>query len=126
MQSDFKPVVYLKNGCPFCFKLRVALLELKMLDDLEIRTFTEGTPEGDEIRNVLSAKMSRVMFPTVELSPGKFKSESDELIAYFAELKNVVPENLPTLSAYINGPFKKLMALSKENKALKRAMDSHA
>ena len=30
MAMDFKPVLFLKKGCPFCFKLRLALLEADM------------------------------------------------------------------------------------------------
>lgn len=124
--SDFRPVVYLKDSCPFCFKLRVALLELGMLDMVEIRSFASGMPEEMEIRDHLSSRLERVMFPAVEILPGQYRTESDELIAYFAGLKGIDPETLPTLAAYLDGPFRKLMALSKENRELRKALSAKA
>jgi hypothetical protein len=54
MTPAFKPVVYLKDGCPFCFKFRVALLEMGSIDQVEIRTFSAGTPEEADIRERLA------------------------------------------------------------------------
>jgi len=121
MTHEFKPVVYLKDGCPFSFKLRVALLEMGLLDKVQIQTFSTGTPAEAEIRHRLSVKIEKVSFPTVEISPGEFKGESDALIAYFGHKYRIALENLTTLSAYVEGPFNKIMRLSKENRELKKA-----
>lgn len=126
MARDFKPIAYLKDSCPFCFKLRVALLELGMLDAIEIRSFASGTQEETEIREHLSTKLERVMFPTVEISPGQYRTESDELIGYFAGMKGTDPQTLSTLKIYVEGPLKKLMALSKENRELKKTASGKA
>lgn len=120
MTQQFKPTVYLKAGCPFCVKLRVALLEMGAIDDVEIRSFSTGMPEEKEIRERLSTKLERVSFPTAEISPGEFRAESDELIAYFASLKGIAIDGLATLKAYVEGPFSKLMRLSKENRELRK------
>jgi hypothetical protein len=50
MTQEFKPVVYLKNGCKFCFKVGVAVLEMGLFDKVEIRAFSPGTLEETEIR----------------------------------------------------------------------------
>ncbi|PWE54008.1 glutathione S-transferase [Metarhizobium album] len=124
MTQDFRPVVYLKNGCPFCFKLRVALLEMGSIDEVEIRTFSSGTPEEAAIRERLSGRVEKVSFPVVEISPDEFRTESDELIAHFAGQKQIDPSTLPTLQAYIDGPFAKLQQLFRENRDLKKEVSA--
>jgi hypothetical protein len=124
MTQDFRPVVYLKNGCPFCFKLQVALLEMGSIDEVEIRTFSSGTPEETAIRGHLSGRIEKVSLPVVEISPDEFRTESDELVAYFAGMKQINSSTLPTLQAYIDGPFAKLLQLFKENRDLKKEVST--
>jgi hypothetical protein len=124
MPAEFTPVIYLKNGCPFCFKLRVALLELGLLNKLNIRQFSAGTPQEKSIKDELSSKFEKVSFPAAEIAPGVFKSDSDDLIAHFATLEGVDPKDLPTLQAYKDGPFSELMRLFKENRQLKKSQAS--
>lgn len=121
MPDEFKPIAYLKNGCPFSFKLRLAILELGILDQFIIRTFSGGTSDEISVKQELSEKVAKITFPIVEISPGRFMRESDDLIAYFAKKQRKEVFELPTLTAYVDGPFKKLMQLSRENKELKRA-----
>ncbi len=64
MAKDFKPTLYLKKGCPFCFKLRLALLEADLLGDVDIEEFAEGTTQQTTIRNELSGHFDKVSFPS--------------------------------------------------------------
>lgn len=120
MAKDFKPTLYLKKGCPFCFKLRLALLEADMLGDVDIEEFTEGTAQETTIRNELSGHFDKVSFPSAEIAPGEFMNDSDALITHFLSLEQIDPKSLPTLQAYIQGPFSDLLRLFKENKELKK------
>jgi len=120
MVKDFKPTLYLKKRCPFCFKLRLALLEADMLGDVDIEEFTEGAAQETTIRNELSGHFDKVSFPSAEIAPGEFMNNSDALITHFLSLEQIDPKNLPTLQAYIQGPFSDLLRLFKENKELKK------
>ena len=121
MLEEFVPLLYLKKGCPFCFKVRVALLEADLLDRVNIREFASGTPEEEEIKNDLSLELDKLSFPAAEVAPGEFKKDSDELIAYFTGLNGADVRDLPTLQAYKDGPFSELMRLIKENRELKQS-----
>lgn len=50
----FKPVIYLKAGCPYCFKLRLALLEAGLMDRVAFQEFDADTQEERRIRTELS------------------------------------------------------------------------
>lgn len=119
MAMDFKPVLFLKKGCPFCFKLRLALLEADMLDEVAIEEFAEGTTRETAIRGLLSSHFDTVRFPSAEIAEGEFMNDSDALITHFLGLEAIDPKSLPTLQAYIEGPFSELLRLVKENRALK-------
>lgn len=121
MSQEFTPTLYLKKECPFCFKLRLALLEAGMLDGVHIREFASGTPEEKAIKDDLSSKLDRVSFPAAEVAPGDYRKDSDKLIAHFTGLKQIDPQELVTLQAYIEGPFNELQRLFKENRDLKQA-----
>jgi hypothetical protein len=120
MTVKFKPVLFLKKGCPFCFKLRLALLEADMLGEVNIDEFAEGSPQEVTIRNELSNHFEDVSFPSAEVERGKFMNDSDALIRRFLSDERIDPKSLPTLQAYIHGPFSELLRLFKENKALKK------
>lgn len=52
--SGFTPVIYLKAGCPYCFKLRLALLEAGLMDRVAFQEFEADTQEERRIRTELS------------------------------------------------------------------------
>lgn len=120
MTETFRPVLYLKKGCPFCFKLRVFLLDAGLLSDFTIRRFAEGTDEEKAIRDELQPHFDKVSFPSAQVAPGKYKNDSDELIAFYAKEAKIDPVSLGTFQAYVEGPFSTLMSLFKENKELKK------
>lgn len=113
--ASSKPVIYLKQGCPFCFKLRLALLEAGMLDSVELIEFAEGTDEQAQIRDKLSSILEELSFPAAEVQPGKFIKGSDTLIEYFLDQQGLEAEVLPTLQSYIHGPFAQLLDCTKSD-----------
>ena len=121
MPENFKPILYLKNGCPFCFKLRVFLLDAGLLDRFVLREFSEGSNDEKAIRDELSPHFDKVSFPSAQVTSGTYKKDSDELIAHFAKERGVDPAKLGTYQAYVEGPFALIMSLFSENKKLKQA-----
>jgi glutathione S-transferase len=119
--SAFKPIVYLKQNCPFCLKVRLYLLEAGMLDAVEIHDFVSGSKLEEDIRGELSPHLAKVSFPAAQLEPGRYIAESDDIIAFLAVKSGREPASLPVLGNYVEGPFKMMMNLWKENQQLKAA-----
>ena len=120
MADTFNPILYLKKGCPFCFKLRVFLLDAGLLDRFVLREFAEGTDDQNTIRDELAPHFDKVSFPTAQIAPGSYKKDSDELIAHFAREASVDPKRLGTFQAYVEGPFALITSLFQENRELKK------
>ncbi|MES0152005.1 glutathione S-transferase domain-containing protein [Mesorhizobium sp. M0018] len=116
----FKPIVYLLHGCPFCMKVRVCLLEARLLDQVDIRLVEQGSKEKCQITEKLAAHLPKVGFPTVELTPGQYMTESDEIIAWFAKGAAIDIATLPTFQDYVGGIFKDHISLYRENMRLKQ------
>jgi glutaredoxin 2 len=99
----FIPVVYVKEDCPFCVKLRLFLLEAGLLSKVQLR----GTSVEDEdaSRTELRSILGKVSFPTAQIAPERYLTGSDDIVGYFAELARVNPDRLPTFKAYVEGPL---------------------
>ena len=119
--STFKPVVYFKQNCPFCLKVRLYLLEAGMVGAIEIRNFVPGSKQEDDIRAELSPHLPKVSFPAAKLEEGHYIAESDDIIAFLAVKSGRDPASLPVLSNYVEGALKPMMKLWKENVELKAA-----
>ncbi|KAA0116690.1 glutathione S-transferase domain-containing protein [Methylobacterium sp. P1-11] len=122
--ATFKPTVYLKTGCPFCLKVRLFLLETGQLDQVVLREFVPGDDEVTAIRALLAPVVEKVTFPTAELTPGRFTTESDAIVAYFAKLAGVDPDALPTYRSYLDGVHKGMQSLFRENLQLKKQAEA--
>jgi len=86
MNTDFKPIAYVKEGCPYSMKLLSFIEESDLTDRVDIVRCAPGTPVMDAVREKLAEGTgARPKFPTVEIEPGKFKTESDALIRYFED-----------------------------------------
>lgn len=119
--TSFKPILYIKKGCPFCFKVRLFALEAGILDTFEEREFTPGSAEEQAIRAELGAVLEKVSFPAAQLSPGRYVTESDELVAGFAASSGHDPETMPVYRTYAADLLPTMMTLYRENQALKSA-----
>lgn len=114
----FRPVIYLKEGCPFCLKVRLFLLEAGLSDSVEMRAFLPGEPEEKVIRDELYSRLEKVSFPAAEMAPGSYIADSDAIVGTLAEQAGRDPADLPVYSAYLTAALKPMMALFKENMAL--------
>jgi glutaredoxin len=84
--AQFRPVAYVKEGCPYSKKLLDFLTEAGLTDRVDIVRCAPGTPTMEAVKEKLSsATGSAPTFPTVEVEPGKFRTESDQLIRYFSQ-----------------------------------------
>jgi len=117
--SNFTPIFYLKEKCPFCLKVRIALLETGLADKVEIREFAPGTEAETEIRSELSPHLEKVSFPAAQIEPGNYIADSDAIIAQLQKIAKLDSAALPVLNAYVTGPFNGLMELYRENMELK-------
>ena len=113
-QDTFKATAYIKDGCPFSFKFLVFLAERGLLDELEIVRLREGEPGTDATKQRLSEKLGKkVSFPTVEIEPDRYMTDSDKLIEHYARRENIVADELPVLSFYKQTILPKLFELHK-------------
>jgi hypothetical protein len=109
-QAAFKPRAYLKVGCPFSFKFLLFASEARLLDSIEIVRCDPEHPEFERIKSKLEqATHDKASFPTVEVEPGVYKSDSDELIEYFARRYSVAEQKLPVLAFYKDSIFPQLL-----------------
>jgi hypothetical protein len=109
-QQTFKPTAYIKDGCPFSFKFLVFATERGLLDDFKIVRVREGDPGADATKQRLGEKLGKpVSFPTVEIEPDRYMTDSDKLIEHYAQRERVKPDDLPVLSFYKQTIFPKLI-----------------
>ncbi|RUM06508.1 glutathione S-transferase N-terminal domain-containing protein [Rhizobium chutanense] len=119
--ESFKPIVYLKENCPFCLKVRLFLLESGLASEVESRDFVPGTEQEEAIRAELSPHLDKVSFPTAQLEPGRYIAESDDIVAFFAAKAGRDPTGMTVYRNYVDGVFAMSMKLWKENQELKKA-----
>jgi glutathione S-transferase len=119
--NTFKPIVYLKENCPFCLKVRLFLLESGLASEVETRDFVPGTEQEEAIRSELSPHFDKVSFPTAQLEPVRYVAESDDIVAFFAAKAGRDPASMTVYRNYVDGAFSMAMKLWKENQELKKA-----
>lgn len=110
--TPFKPKAYLREGCPFSFKFLLFASEAGIRDKLELIRCDPEAPEFKAIRSRLQAGLHKpATFPTVEIEPGRFLSDSDELIEHYASMYHIEVNKLPALSFYLQTIFPQLLRL---------------
>jgi hypothetical protein len=110
--AGFKPKAYLKDGCPYSFKLLLFLSEAGLIDRIDVVRCDPGSADFDRTKDRLArATGHEAAFPTVEIEPGRYLVDSDRLIDHFAGLFKVDPGVLPALSFYKASVFPQLEAL---------------
>ncbi|HEX6997639.1 MAG TPA: hypothetical protein VF322_05815 [Gammaproteobacteria bacterium] len=123
MTNDtFKARAYVKEGCPFSFKFLLFMTEAGLLDRIEIIRMDPSDPSFEATKARLSEGLGKAAtFPTVEVEPGVYQSDSDRLIERFAERHGVRPDDLPILSFYKQTIFPQLLELHRMETAGRRA-----
>jgi predicted DCC family thiol-disulfide oxidoreductase YuxK len=120
MTETFKPIVYLKQNCPICMKIRLFILEADLGAEVETRDFASGTPQEEAIRAELAPYLNKVSFPAAQIQSGQFIAESDDIIAVLAQISGRDPAVMSVYPSYVDGPLAALMRLWKENMDLKK------
>lgn len=104
--SDFTPTAYVKTNCPFSFKFRLFVTEAGLAGDIRFVALDPDAPTHAKDKAELAAKVGHAhTFPVVEVESDTYRTDSDDLIALFAELHGIDPANLPTLQFYQTGLF---------------------
>jgi len=113
-RKTFKPKAYLKEGCPYSFKYLLFMTEARLLDQVDVIRCDPETAAFDAVKQKLSKATGRdATFPTVEIEPQQYLSDSDRVIEHYAQRYNVQPATLPTFSFYKETLFPQLAALHK-------------
>jgi len=116
---SFRPVVYLKEKCPFSMKVRIFLVEAGLQDRVEVKDVAPGTEQDRAVRSELETHLGKVSFPSAQPAPGEYMTDSDAVVGRLASDAGV-PARGPLLEAYVEGPFQQLMQLHKENTELRK------
>ena len=104
--SDFIPTAYVKTNCPFSFKFRLFMTEAGLAAHVRFVALDPDTPSHAKDKADLASKIGRGhTFPVVEVEPNTYLTDSDDLIAHFANLHGIDPVTLPTLQFYQTGLF---------------------
>ncbi|WP_343608942.1 glutathione S-transferase N-terminal domain-containing protein [Novosphingobium sp.] len=117
--TPFRPVLYLKDRCPWCLKLRLFLLEAGLIGGFELRVFVPGDDQEAAIRAELEPHVEKVTFPIAQIAPGRYLPDSGAIIDHYAQEAGVDVASLPTLDQYVRGPLATMAALRKEIAELK-------
>ena len=114
---SFKPKAYIKEGCPFSFKLLLFLAESGMTGQVDIIRCDPESPQFEEIKSRLQAGLHKAAtFPTVEIEPNRYLSDSDALIEHFAAKRKIDTGRLPVLSFYLQTILPQLLRLHEEGR----------
>lgn len=113
----FKPKVYLKEGCPFSFKLLLFLAESGMSRQVQVIRCDPEAPEFSAIKSRLEAGLRKTAtFPTAEIEPDRYLSDSDALVEHFASKHQVDINTLSALSFYLQTIFPQLLRLHEQDR----------
>lgn len=120
-----KSKAYVKEGCPFSFKFLEFMAEARLLDEIEIVRLREGDPDFDATKQRLSAHLGKpASFPTVEVEPNRYVTDSDRLIEHYAQRHGLRADELPVLSFYKQTILPKLRELHELKTSAKSKIDA--
>lgn len=112
ISPPFKAKAYLKNGCPFSFKFWLFMVESGLADRIEVVRCDPASAEFEQTKARLSAALGKpASFPTVEVEPGRYLSDSDALIARYAGENDIEADSLPALAFYTETLFPQIVEL---------------
>jgi len=115
-QEAFKAKAYLKTDCPYSFKYLLFMAEAGLLDRIEVILCRPESAEYATVKATLVAATKQpATFPTVEIEPGRYMSDSNQLIVYYSRSSQVAARDLPALSFYREGIFPQLVELHKQD-----------
>lgn len=110
--DPFKAKAYLMDGCPFSFKFLLFATEAGIRDQLELIRCDPLAPEFHAVKARLESGLHEpATFPTVEIEPGRYLSDSDALIEHYSARNGIEPGRLPALSFYLETVLPQLRRL---------------
>jgi hypothetical protein len=110
--APFKPTAYLREGCPFSFKFLLFLTEAGISERLELIRCNPSSADFAAIKSKLQAGLRKAAtFPTVEIAPGRYLSDSDALIEHYASENDIDVGELPALAFYLQTILPQLQRL---------------
>jgi hypothetical protein len=113
--QPFKAKAYLKEGCPFSFKYLLFMVEAGLIDQIQVIRCDPSDPEFDTVKAKLTAGLRKpASFPTVEIEPGRYESDSDALIRHYATKNSVRESSLPALAFYTETIFPQILDLHEQ------------
>lgn len=116
--QSFKARAYLLEGCPFSFKFWLFIVESGLSDRIEVIRCDPDDPQFGELKARLAAGLGKaVTFPTVEIEPGRYQSDSDSLIQHYAKEEGVLLSRLPALAFYSETIFPQVVELHRQKQA---------
>jgi len=116
--EPFKAKAYLRDGCPFSFKFLLFVTEAGICDQLELIRCDPEAPDFRAVKATLESGLRKpATFPTVEIEPGRYLSDSDALIEYYASRNGIAAERLPALSFYLDTILPQLRRLHESDAA---------
>lgn len=108
----FKAKAYILDGCPFSFKYWLFMVEAGLADRIEVIRCNPEDPNYDDLKAQLSEALGQqATFPTVEVEPGRYLADSDELIRHYAAQHHTALSKLPALAFYLETLFPQIVAL---------------
>jgi hypothetical protein len=111
----FKPKAYVLNGCPFSFKFWLFMVEAGLADQIEVIRCDPNDAGFEKTKAKLAQGLGKsATFPTVEVEPGQYQSDSDALIERFAARNGVDANALPALAFYKQTIFPQVVELHKQ------------
>ncbi len=115
--ESFKAKAYVLNGCPFSFKFWLFMVEAGLSDQVEVIRCDPEDPGFAGVKAKLSEGLGKpATFPTVEVEPEKYLSDSDALVERYAKQNNVDVWRLPAWSFYKQTLFPQVVELHKLKK----------
>lgn len=113
--QPFKAKAYLKEGCPFSFKYLLFMTEAGLSDQIEVVRCDPSDPEFNAVKAKLAAGLRKpASFPTVEVEPGLYESDSDVLIRRYARKNGVEAGRLQALAFYAETIFPQILDLHEQ------------
>jgi len=113
--QPFKAKAYLKEGCPFSFRYLLFMVEAGLRDQIQVIRCDPSDPEFDAVKAKLTAGLRKpASFPTVEIEPGHYESDSDALIRHYATKHGVRESSLPALAFYTETIFPQILDLHEQ------------
>jgi hypothetical protein len=102
------------------------LTEAGIAGGIDVREFVPGDESDAVIRSELAPHFATISFPTVQVAPGAYLNESDDIIDHFASIAGLDPTALPLTRMFREVLLPRLRNLKRENRELRAQLDARS